>query len=47
MAALFKCGPRPGSIAPFKTRPKVSTVAVFKMWRKTYALGCVLTGPYL
>ena len=30
MAALFKCGQRPGPIAPFKT------------WPKTDTLGCVL-----
>ena len=32
MAALFKRDLRPGPIAPFKTRPEVSTVAAFKTW---------------
>ena len=42
MAALFNHSPRPGPIVAFKTRPKVSTVAAFKMWRTTYTLGRVL-----
>ena len=37
MATLFKRGPRPGPITPFKTWPKVSTVAI-KMQPKTDTL---------
>ena len=38
MAALFKRGPRPGPITPFKMWPKVSTVATFKTQPKTDTL---------
>ena len=41
-AALFNRSPRPGPIAPFKTWPKVSIVAAFKMRPKTDTLGRVL-----
>ena len=44
MAALFKRGPRLGPIGPFKSWPKVSTVAAFKTRNVAISLGL---GPRL